>query len=379
MNIFNYIIINIIETLLRMFPFPCKPGLIRIGNPDQNSPVFLTCNFRLTVERVKRALRGIDGYLLIANSRGINVWCAATGGHFSNHHVISILKTSGIEKLVAHRKVTLPQLAASGIEAKTIKNKTGWEIIWGPVYAKDIPRFITNNFQKTLPMREVEFPLPQRIEMAVAWAFPISVVSSLIMIPFWPKDILSLVSIIWLLSFLIFISFPIYQHLLSSKGKRIGFIFFDFGRGGFQFILWAVFIFILTFYQLSYGNFSWGFTFHWSFISLIIILILSIDLMGSTPLYKSSLHEDRLLRVILDREKCKGIGFCEQVCPRNCFKIDKSRQITTMPTGSVRCIQCGACIIQCPFDALYFESPKGDIISPDTIRKYKLNLVGKRV
>jgi len=379
MNIFNYIIINIIETLLRMFPFPCKPGLIKIGNPDQNSPVFLTCNFRLTVERVKRALRGIDGYLLIANSRGINVWCAATGGHFSNHHVISILKTSGIEKLVAHRKVTLPQLAASGIEAKTIKNKTGWEIIWGPVYAKDIPRFITNNFQKTLPMREVEFPLPQRIEMAVAWAFPISVVSSLIMIPFWPKDILSLVSIIWLLSFLIFISFPIYQHLLSSKGKRIGFIFFDFGRGGFQFILWAVFIFILTFYQLSYGNFSWGFTFHWSFISLIIILILSIDLMGSTPLYKSSLHEDRLLRVILDREKCKGIGFCEQVCPRNCFKIDKSRQITTMPSGSVRCIQCGACIIQCPFDALYFESPKGDIISPDTIRKYKLNLVGKRV
>jgi len=48
-------------------------------------------------------------------------------------------------------------------------------------------------------------------------------------------------------------------------------------------------------------------------------------------------------------------------------------------SGSVRCIQCGACIIQCPFDALYFESPKGDIISPDTIRKYKLNLVGKRV
>lgn len=379
MNIFNYIIINIIETLLRVLPFPCKPGLIRIGNPDQNSPVFLTCNFHLTVERVKRALRGIDGYLLIANSKGINVWCAATGGHLNDHSIISILKTSGIEKLVEHRKVILPQLAASGIEAKTIKNKTGWEIIWGPVYAKDIPLFITNNFRKTSQMREVEFPLLQRMEMAVAWAFPISAVSSLIMITFWPKDILSLVSIIWLLSFLIFISFPIYQHLLSSKGKRIGFIFFDFGRGGFQFILWAVFIFILTFYQLSYGNFSWGFTFHWSFISLIIILILSIDLMGSTPLYKSSLHEDRLLRVILDREKCKGIGFCEQVCPRNCFKIDKSRQITTMLTGSVRCIQCGACIIQCPFDALYFKSPNGDIIAPDTIRKYKLNLVGKRV
>jgi len=172
MNIFNYIIINIIETLLRMFPFPCKPGLIKIGNSNQNSPVFLTCNFHLTVERVKRALREIDCYLLIANSKGINVWCAATEGHFTNHDVVSILKTTGIEKLVSHRKVILPQLAASGIEAKTIQKKTEWEIIWGPVYAKDIPLFIDNNLQKTSTMREVEFPWMQRIEIAIVWAFP---------------------------------------------------------------------------------------------------------------------------------------------------------------------------------------------------------------
>jgi len=377
MNMFCYVIVNIIETLLRVFPFPCKTGVIKIGNPDRNSPVFLTCNYHLTIERVKRALRGIDCYLLIANSRGINVWCAATGGHFTNPNVISILKTSGIEKLVEHRKVILPQLAATGIEAKTIQKKTGWEVIWGPVYAKDIPFFIDNNFQKTLPMREVEFPWLQRTEMAVAWAFPISIISSLVMIPFWPKDILSLVSLIWILSFLIFISFPIYQHLLNSKGKRIGFIFFDFGRGGFQLILWAIFIFILTFYHLYQKDFSWGFTFRWSFISLIIILILSIDLRGSTPVYNSGLHEDRFLKVVLDKKKCKGIGFCEQVCPRNCFKVDKKQQITTIP-GLVRCVQCGACIIQCPFDALYFKNSKGDIIPPDTIRKYKLNLMGKR-
>ena len=366
MNIFNYIITNIIETLLRMFPFPCKPGLIRIGNPDQNSPVFLTCNFHLTIERVKRALRGIDGYLLITNSKGINVWCAATGGYFTNHNVISILKTSGIEKLVSHRKVILPQFAASGIEANTIKNKTEWEIIWGPVYAKDIPLFINNNFQKTLSMQEVEFPLLQRIEMAIAWAFPISALSSLIMILFWPKDIFLVVSLIWILSFLIFISFPVYQHLLNSKGKMIGFIFFDFERGGFQLILWAIFTLILSLFSLFFGDFSWGFIFRGSFISLIIILILTFDLMGSTPLYKSSLNQDRLLRVILDKKKCKGIGICEQVCPRNCFKVDKSRQIATIPADSVRCIQCGACIIQCPLDALYFKNPKGDIIPPDT-------------
>jgi len=121
MNAFNYILVNIIETLLRMFPFPCKTGLIRIGNPDRNSSVFLTCNYHLTVERVKRALRGMDAFLLVANSKGVNVWCAATGGLFTNHDVISVLKTSGIEEFVEHRNVIMPQLAATGVEPKTIR------------------------------------------------------------------------------------------------------------------------------------------------------------------------------------------------------------------------------------------------------------------
>ncbi|MFQ6117255.1 MAG: copper oxidase, partial [Candidatus Bipolaricaulia bacterium] len=124
MNLLKYIVANILETLLRGFPFPCRPGLVKIGNPDRDSPVFLTCNYHLTVERVKRALKGLDCYLLVANSRGINVWCAAAGGHFTNHDVISALKTSGIEELVDHRDVVLPQLAAPGIELKVIKQKT---------------------------------------------------------------------------------------------------------------------------------------------------------------------------------------------------------------------------------------------------------------
>ncbi|MFQ5835809.1 MAG: HgcAB-like fusion protein, partial [bacterium] len=172
MSLLKYVIVNILETLLRVSPFPCKTGLIKIGHPDSSSPVFLTCNYHLTVERVKRALKGIDCYLLVANSRGINVWCAATGGHFTNHDVISVLKTSGIEELVDHRNVILPQLAATGIETKTVQRKTGWKIIWGPVYAKDIPAFIESKFRKTPEMREVEFPWAKRIEVAVAWAFP---------------------------------------------------------------------------------------------------------------------------------------------------------------------------------------------------------------
>ncbi|MFQ6110334.1 MAG: copper oxidase, partial [Candidatus Aminicenantales bacterium] len=139
MNGLKFVAVNVFETLVRVFPLPCRSGLVKIGNPGRGSPVFLTCNYHLTVERVKRALKGMDCYLLVANSRGINVWCAATGGHFTNHDVISVLKTSGIEDLVDHRRVILPQLAASGIEAGVIQKRIGWKVIWGPVYAKDIP------------------------------------------------------------------------------------------------------------------------------------------------------------------------------------------------------------------------------------------------
>lgn len=379
MNLLKYIIVNIVETLLRVVPFPCKTGLIKIGNPDRNSPVFLTCNYHLTVERVKRALSGLDCYLLVANSKGINVWCAATGGHFTNHSVISVLKTSGIEELVDHRKVILPQLAATGIESKVIQKKTGWKVIWGPIYAKNIPAFIKNGFKKTPEMKEVRFQLDQRIEMAVMWVFPFSIIATLIMIPFWREMLLPLNIFFWVFSFSIFAGFPLYSKWLNPKKKRMSFskytIIFDFAR--IPVLLWGIFLLLLLLYSILADNFTFGFISRWSFILFITILFLSMDLMGSTPLYKSGLHEDRFLKIFLDEEKCKGAGFCEQVCPRNCYEVDKNRHIATIPRAN-SCVQCGACIVQCPFDALYFKSPKGEIITPETIRKFKLNLIGKR-
>ncbi len=380
MNRLKYIIVNIVETLLRGFPFPSKTGLIKIGNPDRDSPVFLTCNYHLTVERVKRALKGIDCYLLVANSRGINVWCAATGGHFTNHDVISVLKTSGIEKLVNHRNVVLPQLAATGIESSVIKKKTGWKVHWGPVYAKDVPAFLKNMFIKTKEMREVRFPLMQRIEMAAMWAFPFSIIASIITFHFFRDMVLPVATFLWILSLLIFISFPLYSKWLNTKKKGTSFskytIIFDFGRV--PLILWGVFMFFIAVYGILISNFTSGFIFRWGLVSFVFVLLISIDLMGSTPVYKSGLHEDRLLKVILDEEKCRGAGMCEQVCPRDCYEVDKSRHIATMP-GADKCVQCGACIVQCPFDALYFKSPKGEVLAPETVRRFKLNLMGKRL
>ena len=369
--------VSVVQTLLRMLPFPCRTGLVRIGNPDANSPVLLTGNFRLTVERVRRALRGVDAHLLVANSRGVNVWCAATGGLLTNHDVVSVIKTSGIGDIVDHRTLVLPQLAATGIEGPVVRHRTGWRVVWGPVRADDLPAFLGRGLTASAAMRAVTFPWPQRLEMAVAWAFPISTISALLAFPFFGRSVLALVALIWSASLAIFLSFPLYERRRHRKRVAVGFVFFDFGRAGLPILIWLLFLVALAGLGAIGGSLSSGFMLGWGVASLGILLILSLDLSGSTPTYKSGLHGDRALEIVLEEDRCKGAGFCEAVCPTRVFEIDAERRLATLPNAEA-CVQCGACIVQCPFDALAFQTPAGDRIPPDVIRRFKLNLLGKR-
>lgn len=374
----SYWLSAIIETLLRVFPIPTRTGLIAIGHPDADSPVLLTGNFHLTVQRVKRALAGLDCWLLVANSRGVNVWCAATGGLLTNHDVISALKTSGIEDRVNQHEVILPQLAATGVDGKAIRLKTHWKVLWGPVEADDIPDFLARGRKKTQAMRTVTFPWTRRLEMAAAWAFPISLVATPIVWLLWRAATLPALLLVWGLALLIFGAFPLYEPWLNTGGSRKGFIFFDFGQGGIQLLIWGIVLLGIVAIGAVTGGLSWNYLLRWGVLSLLVVLMLSIDLMGSTPTYKSGLHADRLLSVQLDENLCKGAAFCEDVCPANCFDVDRVRRIATRPRADA-CVQCGACIVQCPFDALSFAGPSGEVIAPDIIRTYKLNLMGQRL
>lgn len=262
--------------------------------------------------------------------------------------------------LVDHRNLILPQLAATGIEAKIIKEKTGWNVIWRPVYAKDIPTFIKNNFRKTSEMRETRFPLLRRIEIAVAWAFPYSIIIGLIMAFLWPEAILSSITLTWILTLLIFTSFPLYSGWLNRQKKEIGFsrytVFFDLSP--ILLILWGIFILSFIFYGIITDYFSLILIFRWSIISFAILLLVSFDILGSTPTYKCSLHEDRLLKIFLDKKRCRGCGICIEVCPRNCFEMNLKQHIVKI-YNAYKCVKCGACIVQCPFNALYFKSQEG--------------------
>ncbi len=117
---------DVLQTGFRLAPWPSETGLRAIGKPGPLSPVLVTCNFDFTVRRVMRAMRGHDAWLVVAPSSGINVWCAASGGHLSTHQVVTALKTSGVAERVQHRKAILPQLAATGVSAREVEWRSRW-------------------------------------------------------------------------------------------------------------------------------------------------------------------------------------------------------------------------------------------------------------
>lgn len=149
-----------------------RPGLYAIGQPTPDAPVLVTGNYDLTVRRLLRDTQGIDAYLLVVNSNGINVWCAAGGGHITSDKIIAAMRSSRLNDVVAHRRLILPQLSATGVDGSRIEEETGWKVWWGPVYSKDIPAYLETGLEKIDSTRWVHFPLLNRLEMAVGmWGF----------------------------------------------------------------------------------------------------------------------------------------------------------------------------------------------------------------
>ncbi len=373
------LLLDILQTCLRVLPWPTEPRLIAVGRPGRDAPVLLTCNYDLTVRRVLHALRGQNAYLLLAPTRGVNVWCAAAGGHFTAHQVISILRTSGIAARVDHRRLILPQLSATGVERKLIEERTGWHAVFGPVEARDLPPYLAAH-RKTDAMRQVRFPLSRRLEMAVSWAFPISVIGGAILALGWPHLLPGFLVMVWAAALGLFAFFPWLFNRPEPARRRPGWtrylIFFDPTLRR-NLLLWS--ILVASWCGVEYARGAWNLRSiaGWSLASLFVVLLISMDLAGSTPLYKSGLHEDRLLRIALDDEACRGRALCWEVCPKNCYVIDAERHKAEIALPDA-CVQCGACVVQCPEDALAFVAPTGERIPPATVRTYKLNLLGRR-
>ena len=143
-----------------------KPGLYALGSPAAASPVFASANYKLSFDALRRNLKGVGAWLLVLDTKGINVWCAAGKGTFGTLELTRSIMQTGLEKLVTHRSVIVPQLGAPGVSAHRVKAYTGFTVVYGPVRAEDLPEFLRLGGKATPEMRKVSFNLRERLVLA---------------------------------------------------------------------------------------------------------------------------------------------------------------------------------------------------------------------
>jgi hypothetical protein len=138
------------------------PGLYALGNPTPDSPVLVTANYTLSFDALRSALAGVNGYILVLDTGGINVWCAAGKGTFGTDEVVRRVEETRLRDVVRHRVLILPQLGAPGVAAHEVKNRSGFKVEYGPVRAADLPEYLETR-RATPEMRRVRFGLRDRL------------------------------------------------------------------------------------------------------------------------------------------------------------------------------------------------------------------------
>ncbi len=348
----------IVAYFLRWFPHSVEPGLRKVGNPDAESPVLVTGNFSLTLKRVLQGIRGRDLWLLVAPSKGINVWCAACGGDFTYHSVISAVKTSELAEKVKHHTLILPPLSAAGMDIRAIKEQTGFRGKFGPVYARDIPAYLDAGMKKTEPMMRFRFDLRHRLDMLLSNNTILYLIPALFVFIFAREHFTGFSAL--------FLGITVYLYLLFPWIP---------GRTGWSKSIYSALVLCLAIAGFGWWNqgslFShWG----WMITGAVIFMTVGFDAAGICAAMPSDveallarmgiknigsfLHEKELGGISLERSLCTGDMICHDICPVGVYgPLDEEKKITLPHTEM--CFGCGACVKQCPYQALNLTPSAG--------------------
>jgi len=143
-----------------------KPGLYALGSPSAASPIFASANYTLSFNALRTNLKGVSAWLLVLDTKGINVWCAAGKGTFGTIELTRSIRRTGLEQMVSHKNIILPQLGAPGVSAHQVKAYTGFSVSYGPVRAEDLQEFLSLGGKATPEMRKARFDFTDRIILA---------------------------------------------------------------------------------------------------------------------------------------------------------------------------------------------------------------------
>ena len=154
--------------------YTVDPGLYALGEPNERSPILVTANYKMSFDRLREVLSNRHAWILVLDTKGINVWCAAGKGTFGTDELVRRVEFSQLNRVVSHRELILPQLAGPGVAAHKVKKFIGFKVIFGPIQAKDLPAFLDAGMKATPNMRRKTFTLPERVVL-----IPVELVSAL--------------------------------------------------------------------------------------------------------------------------------------------------------------------------------------------------------
>ncbi len=361
-------IINCRCVLLRYNPIRHECGLLTIGNPSPDSPVFVSGNYFHSVKRLIAALRGINCYLLVADSAGINVWCASGVCDFNEHKIADVVNATGLHAKVYHRKLILPQLSAAGVNLKTLEKECGFTGVFGPADFNDIKSYVNKGYCADEDMRAVRFSFADRFYnafgMSAVFFLPVMALKLIL-----PKKYGREIHFLLLMNFInIFGNFMLYEKLPfkypANNSLLIG-----------AFIQAAIISYSLVKYFFMTPLKFTLFLFYGA-SAFIINFLVSIDMLGSTPFYKTTIahwlktfNNKSLFQPLILTEACTSCLRCTQVCPKNLFSETNGRIVIDYRR---ECCECLACVKQCPSRAIVNKNGalfKDDIKSIENIEE----------
>jgi len=154
--------------------YTVAPGLYALGQPDEGSEVLVTANYKMTFDLLRRCLTSLNVWILVLDTRGVNVWCAAGKGTFGTDELVRCVEGTGVGAVVNHRRLIVPQLGAPGIAAHEVRERTGFSVLYGPVEMKDIPAYLEKGRHATPAMRRKDFPVTERAALVPMELVPAS-------------------------------------------------------------------------------------------------------------------------------------------------------------------------------------------------------------
>jgi len=145
--------------------YTVEPGLYAVGEPDEGAPVLVTANYKLSFDAVRSALEGRSAWILVLDTLGVNVWCAAGKGTFGTEELVRRIGDVDLAEVVKHREVIVPQLGAPSVAGFHVRKASGFKVIWGPIRSRDLPAFLDAGLHADPGMRRKTFELRERVTL----------------------------------------------------------------------------------------------------------------------------------------------------------------------------------------------------------------------